>query len=267
MREQQINESFFPIKEVPAIQYPDSSDELNQEEYQNTGYKFIVREDTNQVLSCMSEDYKVITNKQIMDIALPVLGKKKAELVECRMFADGARVQWKYRIPDVRVEVSKGDFINPEIIIKNSYDGSTEVKAFGGAYRLICSNGMVIGYAIGENRGIRHIGNNTHNDVERIINSIIMQVTEIFNKDFPKLIETNIRKSHIGEIIKLFPETVMKDVVNKLITSNPKTYWDLLNAATFIATHKMKRQNEATHKLENKIFPTIKKLVGRVAQA
>ena len=252
-----MNESFFPVKEIPAIGY----------KVTQSGYKFILREDTNQVLSCMSEDYKLITNKQIMDTALPVLEKKKAQLVECRTFSDGARTQWKYRIPTVKVKIDKGDFVNPEIIIKNSYDGSCEVSAYGGAYRLVCSNGMVIGYALGNNRGIRHIGKNTQEDVERIINSIINQVTEVFNTDFLKLVETNVHKPHIGAIIKLFPETVMKDVVNNLLARNPKTYWDLFNAATFIATHKMKRNYESTHKLENKIFPTIKNLMGSIAQS
>ena len=38
-----IEQTLFPVTEVPAIQYPNPSDELNQEEYKNTGYKFIVR--------------------------------------------------------------------------------------------------------------------------------------------------------------------------------------------------------------------------------
>jgi len=255
-----MRESFFPVKEAEVI-YDTPTGDIH------TGYKLIVREDTNKILSCMTNEYSLITNEQVMNKALPTLEKKKAELIECKMFGDGARTQWKFRIPKVKVKIAEGDYVNPEIIIKNSYDGTSEVSAYGGAFRLVCSNGLVIGYAIGHDKGIRHIGSNSDDDVERIIDSIINQVTGIFDEDFPKLVETKLHKPHIGAIVKLFPETVMKDVVNQLLMSNPKNYWDLLNAATFIATHKMKRNNESTHKLENKIYPTIKNLVSSIAEA
>lgn len=259
-----IEESYFPVKEIPAVPMKGYGSSSN---IGKTGHKFIVREDTGKVLSCMSEDYKLITNEKIMEKALPTLDKKKAQLIEYESFAEGARSQWKFRIPGVKVKIAKGDFVNPEIIIKNSYDGSTEVKAFGGAYRLVCSNGLVIGYSIGEGNGIRHIGDNTEDNVRDIIEKIIFKVTEIFDNDFPKLIETKVHSPHISEVIKLFPETVMKDLVNNLIVSNPSNYWDLLNACTFIATHKMKRNVEATHKLENKIFPMIKGLANKAHSA
>ena len=68
-----IEQTLFPVTEVPAIQYPSPSDELNQEEYKNTGYKFIVREDTGKVLSCMTDDYKLVDNREIIKTAEPIL--------------------------------------------------------------------------------------------------------------------------------------------------------------------------------------------------
>jgi hypothetical protein len=52
----------------------------------------------------------------------------------------------------------------------------------------------------------------------------------------------------------------MDDIVKYLIKDNPKTYWDLLNAATWITSHVMDRKREATHKLDMKIYPMIKKM-------
>ena len=43
-----------------------------------------------------------------------------------------------------------------------------------------------------------------------------------------------------------------------------KSYWDLLNAATWIATHKMNRKYETTHKFESRIWPSVKKWVDSV---
>ena len=255
-----IEESYFPVKEA-GVTFDTPQGDMP------TDYKLIVRKDTNKILSCMTNDYKLITNKQVMSKALPALDARNAQLVEYDSFGQGARSQWKFRIPDIKVKIDNDDYVNPEIIIKNSYDGSTEVKAYGGAFRLVCSNGLVIGYALGKGAGIRHIGDNTEEDVKEIVEKIIYQVTEIFDKDFPKLVNTKVYSPHVSEVIKLFPETVMKDLVNKLIISNPQSYWDLLNACTFIATHKMKRQNEATHKLEGKIFPLIKGLANKAHTA
>ena len=50
------NNMLFPVKEVPAIL---------QDSHLSTEHKFIVREDTEQVLSCMSNEYKLVTNNLI----------------------------------------------------------------------------------------------------------------------------------------------------------------------------------------------------------
>ena len=137
-----INEIMFPVKEIPAIWADkENGNILNK----NTGHKFIIREDTGQVLSCMTDNYKLITNGQILSKADPVLKEKGAKLTDVQMFAGGTRTKWTYRLSDTKVKVAKDDYLNPEITIVNSYDGSSEASAHGGAFRLVCSNGMVIG--------------------------------------------------------------------------------------------------------------------------
>ena len=69
-----IEQTLFPVTETPAV-FPD-----DPSGYKSTGYKFIVREDTGKVLSCMSNDYKLVNNKDIIDVALPVLKKHNAQL-------------------------------------------------------------------------------------------------------------------------------------------------------------------------------------------
>ena len=50
-----IEESLFPVKEVPA-EHPWFKGENNHVKHnKNTGYKFIIREDTGQILSCMTD--------------------------------------------------------------------------------------------------------------------------------------------------------------------------------------------------------------------
>ena len=58
----------------------------------------------------------------------------------------------------------------------------------------------------------------------------------------------------------MLPTYAMEPLTQYLIANNPKTYWDLLNALTYISTHHMGRQRGATLKLENEIYPAIMKL-------
>jgi len=39
-----------------------------------------------------------------------------------------------------------------------------------------------------------------------------------------------------------------------------ENYWDLLNAFTWVTTHALNRTHESTHKLENKVYPLIRKM-------
>ena len=45
-----------------------------------TGHKFIIREDTGEVLSCMTDEYKVVDNKSVVNKVEKVLKGSGAEL-------------------------------------------------------------------------------------------------------------------------------------------------------------------------------------------
>ena len=257
MQKHNLNESYFPVKEVPVMY-----DMVGKDESVNAGYKLIVREDNNKILSCMTDNYKLVTNKDIMEKAEPVLKEQGAILSGVHMFGNGARVRYKYRFPDTKVEVEKNDFVNPEIIINNSYDGTSEVSAMGGAFRLVCSNGLVIGYSIGK-EGSRHTVWNKKEEVEAIVKSVINKTTTVFKNDFPKMIEKAVKKKDSQKLLELFPGYTMESMVQYLLNTPPKNYWDLLNAATWVTTHVMKRKAEATHKFESRIFDTVKNMAAK----
>ena len=250
-----LEPTLFPVKEIPAIGY----------KVTQSGYKFIVRKDNDEVISCVTDKYKLITNKEVMDIALPILKDKGGSLMESRVF-NNARTMWKFRFRDTKVEIDKGDFVNPEVIIRNSYDGSSEVQAMGGAYRLVCSNGMIVGYTINK-KSARHVVWNEGHNIDGIVTNIIHSVKEIFDNDFPLMIDTQVMRNHVIKVMKLFPNQAISAFTQHLLKQPPKTYWDLFNAATWTATHAMKRNNEATHKVEAQVFPLIKKMVKSVNMA
>ena len=260
-----IKATLFPVRERPAIMAKEWKKGETFKYVEDTGHKFIMNADTGMIISCVSDKYKLISNQEVMDVALPILKDKGGTLTEARTFNE-ARTMWKFRFKDTKVEIAKGDFVNPEVIIRNSYDGSTEVQAMGGAYRLVCSNGMVVGYTI-DKKSARHIVWNENHNIDGIITNVIQSVKQIFDNDFPLMIDTEIMKSHVIKIMKIFPTQAISSFTQHILKKEPKNYWDLFNAATWTATHAMKRDYEATHKIEARIFPLIKKMVKSASVA
>tara|TARA_R110002051_G_scaffold145245_3_gene218241 strand:- start:16524 stop:17312 length:789 start_codon:yes stop_codon:yes gene_type:complete len=254
MAETTIHDSLFPVKEVPA--------QLGADIITKTGHKFIVREDTGDVLSCMTDEYKLVQNQQIWDTASPIMKNLGADVTECETFSNGAKTQWKWTLKDTKVDLGDGDLISPEITIRNSYNGQWGLHILAGAFRFICSNGMVIGMIISRKNYKHSIYNMNLNDIEPTINDTVLATKGIFNDELPQLKNTLVKEKHIVDLINMIPSNQMEQFTQYLMTNKPKNYWDLLNSATWIVTHSMKRQNEATHKLEQQIYPTITKWAG-----
>lgn len=249
-----LNETLFQVKETPAHFLG-----IGNEVHKNTGHKFIIRKDTNEVLSCMTTEYKLIENKHIYNIAQPIMSNLDATLTECESFSNGAKTQWKWTLTNTKVDLGDGDVISPQITIRNSYNGQWGLHILAGAFSFICSNGLVIGMVISRKNYKHSIYNMTLDDIKPIINDTVFATKRIFHDEFPMLKSTKIKEKHIVDLIDMIPSNQMEQFTQYLITNKPKNYWDLLNSATWITTHSMKRTNESTHKLEQQIYPTITK--------
>ena len=255
-----LEQTMFPVKEVPAIQL-DSIGLMTldgQDNLMKSGYKFIVREDTNQILSCMTDSYKLVPNSDIIKAAEPTLKQHKAVLRESVSLGDGQRSVWRWSLPESLIKMDKGDAMHPEIIIKNSYDGTLQVHILAGAFRLVCSNGMIIGNITSKHNYKHNVGNMNLDNLEEIIVNTIQQ-TEEEGKKLPLLKETKLNQKHIIKLIELFPSTMSEFITQYLIANKPKTYWDLYNVATYINTHKMNRNYNTTHQIESKLYSNVNK--------
>ncbi len=60
-----MEETLFPVKEIPATFM--KAEGKKRTLVSGTGHKFIVREDTGDVLSCMTDEYKVVDNKTVIN--------------------------------------------------------------------------------------------------------------------------------------------------------------------------------------------------------
>lgn len=74
-----------------------------------------------------------------------------------------------YRLPD-------GDFA--EIVVLNSHDGSTSFVLQFGVFRLVCSNGLVVGKVLIPPVRIRHVGY-TAEKVSTAVNKLLSQLSKL----------------------------------------------------------------------------------------
>lgn len=108
--------------------------------------------------------------------------------------ASGKAVKGKhvFRLQHNDLQFSGVDSYRPEIVIMNSYDGSCSLRILLGIFRLVCSNGMVVGTSFTE-YSIKHIGKNTMEQV---------------NAAVAKITQDAIR---LGTIIKKFQSITLSD--------------------------------------------------------
>ena len=257
-----MNEALFPVVEVPAIGVGEVNKHIDK-----TGYKFIRREDTGEILSCMTDEYKLVTNQEIHDASTDALRKAGAVEREVKVLNDGRKTIWRYVIPMVKVKIAAKDYVNPEIMLRNSYDGSWEIGVIAGAYRLVCSNGMVIGVVLAKKTNRHSIYNPRIAELPELIVETIENTSEIFKSDFALMLDTKVRQNHVQELIKMIPTNVMEGFVQYLCAHKPHNYWDLFNAATWVNTHYMNRNFASTHKFESQIFPAVRSWANQVASA
>jgi len=86
-------------------------------------------------------------------------------------------------------------------------------------------------------------------------------------EEFELLADTQLDDKHIVKLVEMFPSQMSEFLVSYLISRKPQNYWDLLNVGTYLATHKMKRNYQSTHKLEQEIFPSVTKWAKSIAEA
>ena len=111
-------------------------------------YKAIVDCETSKVYSIVSNKYKVLSHDEALEPVLETLekGNHGTFTVDTDLEKEGARMFTTITLSDYEVPVgSPDDIVYPQIIVKNSYDLSFRYSVEIGAFRFVCSNGLIIG--------------------------------------------------------------------------------------------------------------------------
>jgi hypothetical protein len=103
----------------------------------------------------------------------------------------------------------------PQLLLTNSHDGTSSVILQLGFFRIVCSNGLVVGKYLCEPVRIRHTAPNIEQEIEKGIEYIVAQCAKL-NESITKmkakqLDDEQIRKFQASSLAIKFPESKIKD--------------------------------------------------------
>ena len=113
------------------------------------------------------ERYAYIPTIQVLD-AMRAEGFQPMQVGQTRCRNESKREHTKhlvrFRHESTLGQIKVGDEV-PEIVLVNSHDGTSSYQLMGGIFRLVCSNGMIVGDPSMEIK-VRHSGNVIDNVIE-----------------------------------------------------------------------------------------------------
>lgn len=190
-------------------------------------------------LSCIATDkYKIIQHREAFEQLTDVLSelgiKFKGVLRD-----DGDRVSSEIVFDGKLIkDDSKGVQLGVRIV--NSYDKSHSLFGELWAYRLVCSNGMVLGKAVGDIRFSRwHMGTiDVRKEMRNFLKLAIQsdnRLNDLISEAMVDSVEWDLAKKILEKLVGV---KKYRDLIqSELEVSGVKTRWDLYNAITNVATH------------------------------
>ena len=218
------------------------------------GRRAVVRMDTNKVIGIVSDKYQLLRHGEVIESFNKAF--EGMDFVSNFVIKNnGSRMFARYSFPNNRIEVREGDFISMQLIVKNSYDGNSSLQIMLGAFRLVCSNGMVLGNRVMNFRQ-RHIGEKGEIDKGKIdgeeIRAKVEFMVERFTATLPSLkvmAETNLKDIPADELFtrKRFrlPQYLIEKAKVNYNEDGDHSNWGVYNALTNAISHNMRRENTA----------------------
>lgn len=143
------NQNLTQHDDLESILFPveirDTSDHFTSDNFANDLQKCVYLPDQNKVVQFCGQSYQLVHNREII---LPVYEKmidvfgRGGFSIEVRSY-DDRRFYARFIIDDSLHTVIAGDKVCPEIVIRNSYDGSIKQTVGVGYVRQICANGLM----------------------------------------------------------------------------------------------------------------------------
>jgi len=236
--------------------------------HQADKYKAIVDFDTGKVFSIVSRDYKLIRHEEAIEqieeaiYKAPELGGYK---FTTEFYNDGGHMRRKYDFPGILVDIDKGDKVNLQLHLFNSYDVTWPFIVILGAFRFVCENGLVIGKKFFLLRK-RHVYRLEEMNIEKQVSSAI----DRFNlqtgqwKEWADQLLTDKAYDQVMNTMKL-GKKALKEIKERLTQESDGfgdngiqiiSVWLFFNVLTWYITHRAASLNHRVN-MENRLRSAI----------
>lgn len=166
----------------------------NKHTFLNNRLDMIVRkphgEDANFIpIGVVSKDYVLVQHAEVINNAMLALKESKIDLdkgrAELIITEHGERMHFSFYLPEkYEFDPGDGNKLTMRLECFNSVDGSTRFRVFMGWFRLVCSNGLIIGVTQAD-VWRRHVGDLSLNGVKDVLSAGLAQ-TEAEKDNFKK---------------------------------------------------------------------------------
>jgi len=225
------------------------------------GFMGVYNISEKEVVSVVSDTYKLLPNKQIIDPVLNFLEKENVKYYFDRFsWVSERRMRLHFTFPDFKIKDDTKEGIISSVFLHNSYDMIESFRMEVGAMRQVCSNGMVIGKLLKRIKVVHRAENIQEISVAHI-NSIIngfwdnnvaieayikQMVAEKVTMKFLAKLSTKVEGkifSHLMKSVGLVDaDTKNRDVVRNIKDFDPnqiigQNQWQVYNILTQYVSH------------------------------
>lgn len=200
--------------------------------------------DRSRIFDVVSPRYQVIPHVDAIRLIVEALTQYfgNAPHYDVRAFGGGARLVAKFKLPIKPIKLGRHDVNELMITMRNSYDRGWTFLAVLGAYRLVCSNGMMIGESFGS-LNVRHVISSEGQDAQILPQlDYMIQRAPLLKDMWQEWADTRLTFDEAGELLTgHFPDKYIVPVLEE--SRFPRTKWDLYNDLTRFSTHDTKSVN------------------------
>jgi len=211
----------------------------------------IVRADTGQTLSVVSDRYTLVPHQRVLDVVEQAIRPLDLGPVPRGIYVDrqGARMRALFKFPALARPVLNGDDICPCLKIQNTYDGTSRIAIHIGAFRFVCTNLAVGG------GGVFAGGFMSIHAGEIPLEKFTEQASRYLG-GFDQIVETY--RQWAGEWLEAGAMDVIlegisswhRKQIRQAFASRRPTAYEVYNAATYYATHETRSYRIAFDLLE-----------------
>ena len=214
-----------------------------------------VRMDTDTVLGVVGSRYQIIQNKDAFQFFDALVGEGEAMYETAGVLGNGERIWILARLPGY-IKVRGQDIVNKYLLLTNSHDGSSLVRARLTPIRVVCSNTLSIALQGSEEEvRIRHTPSAVENlrqahELLGLTNQLYDQLAGIFQKMSLKKISDKQLMDYVQTLVPDNEDAQFKtrseNIRNKILELHEAgvnshlsrgTVWGMYNAVTEYSDH------------------------------